>query len=76
MDEPAGYYIKWNKAEGKRQIPYDFTHMWNSKKQSKQNKNSERACQWLSEGKRFGEVDKNGEGVELCGDEWQIDFWR
>ena len=46
------------------------------KKQSKQNKNSERACQWLSEGKRFGEVDKKGEGVELCGDEWQIDFWR
>lgn len=43
--------------------------MWNSKKQSKQNKNSERAYQWLPEGKRFGGVDKKGEGVELCGDE-------
>ena len=25
------YYAKWNKSDGERQIPYDFTHMWNLK---------------------------------------------
>ena len=29
MDGPLGYYTKWNKLVGERQIPYDFTHMWN-----------------------------------------------
>ena len=37
MDGPWGYYPKWNKSEGERQILYDFTHMWNIKNQ-KQNK--------------------------------------
>ena len=23
------YYAKWNKSFLERQIPYDFTHMWN-----------------------------------------------
>ena len=23
------YYAKWDKPIRKRQIPYDFTHMWN-----------------------------------------------
>ena len=23
------YYAKWNKSVKERQIPYDFTHMWN-----------------------------------------------
>ena len=75
MDEPAGYYIKWNKAEGKRQIPYDFTHMRNSKKQNKRNKNSE-SISVVSKGEEVWGADKKVEGVELCGDEWQIDFWR
>lgn len=30
----------------------------------------------ISKGKRFGGADKKGDGVELCGDEWQTDFWR
>ena len=25
MDGPWGYYAKWNKLDGERQIPYDFT---------------------------------------------------
>ena len=29
MDRPGEHYAKWNKPVGERQIPYDFTHMWN-----------------------------------------------
>ena len=39
MDGTLGYYAKWDKSDGERQIPYGFTHMWNFKdKQPKQNK--------------------------------------
>ena len=24
-----GYYTKWTKSDGERQIPYDFTFIWN-----------------------------------------------
>ena len=29
MDETRGYYAKWNISGRERQIPYDFTYMWN-----------------------------------------------
>ena len=29
MDGPGEHYAKWNKPVKERQIPYDFTHMWN-----------------------------------------------
>ena len=29
MDGPREHYAKWNKSVRERQIPYDFTHMWN-----------------------------------------------
>ena len=29
MDGPGEYYAKWNKPGRERQLPYDFTHMWN-----------------------------------------------
>ena len=31
MDEPQGHYTQWNKSNRERQIPYDFTCMWNLK---------------------------------------------
>ena len=31
VDESRGYYVKWNKSDRERQIPYDFTYMWNLK---------------------------------------------
>ena len=31
MDEPRGYYDKWNKSDRERQISYDFIYMWNLK---------------------------------------------
>ena len=38
IDGPWGYYAKWNKSDGERQIPYDFIHMLNIKKKSKKSK--------------------------------------
>ena len=29
MDGPEEHYAKWNQPIRERQIPYDFTHMWN-----------------------------------------------
>ena len=29
MDRAKEYYAKWNKSVQERQMPYDFTHMWN-----------------------------------------------
>lgn len=44
IDGPRGYFAKWNKSDWKRQIPYDFTPMWNLKKQmNKQRKSRIRA---------------------------------
>ena len=31
MDWPGGFYVKWNKWDRERKIPYDFTHMVESK---------------------------------------------
>ena len=35
MDGPRGYYAKENKSERERQIPHDFTYMWNLKNNMK-----------------------------------------
>ena len=35
MDGHTVFYAKWNKADRERQIPYDFTCMWNLKSQAK-----------------------------------------
>ena len=32
MVGPLGSYAKRNRSNRERQIPYDFTHMWNIKK--------------------------------------------
>ena len=29
MDGPGEHYAKWNKPARERQIPYNFTHIWN-----------------------------------------------
>ena len=29
MDGPGEHYAKWNKPVRERQVPYDFTHIWN-----------------------------------------------
>ena len=35
MNDVTRYYAKQNKLERERHIPYDFTYMWNQKKQNK-----------------------------------------
>ena len=34
-DGLRGYYAKLNKADKERQMPYDFTYMWDLKKQNR-----------------------------------------
>ena len=31
MDEPRGFYSKWNKSDSERKMPYNFTYMCNLK---------------------------------------------
>ena len=40
MDKPRGYFAKQNKSGRGRQIPYDFTYMWNLKKRKNKNKHN------------------------------------
>ena len=35
MNGPRHYQTKWSKSEKERQIPYDFTYMWDLKKSYK-----------------------------------------
>ena len=35
MNGPGQYYAKWNKPVRERQVPYDFTYMWNLINQNK-----------------------------------------
>ena len=42
VDGARGYYAKWNKSIRERQIPYDFTHMWNLRMKKKWAKGKKR----------------------------------
>ena len=54
MDQPRGYYAKWNKSEREKQIPYDFTYMWKLKPKQMKSWNNEmqRTNSCLPEGKK------------------------
>ena len=61
MDGPRDYYTKWNKSEGEKQVVYDITYMWKSKKKKDTNEliyktesNSQtlKTTFWLPKGKR------------------------
>ena len=54
MDRPWVYYAKWNKSDGKRQMPYGFTHMRNIKNKITKPNIIEMSIdteKWLSRGK-------------------------
>ena len=34
VDGSWEYHAKWNKSDGKKQEPHDFTHMWNVKQKA------------------------------------------
>ena len=45
MDGPRVYYAKQNKSVKERQIPYDFTHMWNLKDKTNEQRGKKRERQ-------------------------------
>ena len=56
MDGYWNYYTKWNKPYRERQIPYDFTNMWNLKEKKTNEQNItiikiQRLDWWLPDGK-------------------------
>ena len=70
MDGARGYYAKGNKSVRERQIPYDFTYMWNLKnirneqtklKQTHRHREQTDGCQRAG---GFGDWVKKGEGSE------------
>ena len=63
MDEPRGYYTKWNKSERERQILDDLTYMWNQENKNKwtsitKQKHSHRYKVWLVVARREGVREK------------------
>lgn len=73
-DETGEYFVKWNKSDGERQIPYDFIQTWNIKlNQTKQNKNKLKIHRHLkrdSSGLGVGEMSKE----KMYGGGWKLDF--
>ena len=61
MDRPGGYYVKQNKLDRERQIPYDFTHML-EKLTDKDN------SLVVITGEGGWEMGTRGEGAHLYGD--------
>ena len=45
MDRTREYNTEWNKSVRGREIPYDFTHMWNLRQKKKQRRKEEREKQ-------------------------------
>ena len=41
MDGTKGCYAKWDKSVRERQIPYDFTRMWNLRNKTKSHRGRE-----------------------------------
>ena len=74
MDEgPGEFYAKWNKLIGERQVPYDFTYMWNlMNKINKMGTDStiQRSDWQLWEGLGVGELGGKGEGIKK--NSWKI----
>ena len=49
MNEPRVHYAQGNKSDRERQIPYDFTYMWNLKnkiKEQTKQKQTRRHKEW------------------------------
>ena len=52
-----GYCAKWNKSDRERQIPYDFTYMWNLRNKAnktRQDSKIQRTDWWFPVGRGIG----------------------
>ena len=66
QDGLGEHYAKWNKPVREKQISYDFTYMWNVKKNMWNKQNRKRLIDtdwWLPEGRGCG-TGWNGEGIK------------
>lgn len=79
MNKIGGYQAKWSESEEKRQIPDDFTQMWNTEKKYKDNslvetdaKNPSSSVHWSCKERRkkwpcdkeWTDIDTAGEGIK------------
>ena len=60
MDDPGGYYVKWDNLDRERQILYDLIYVWNLLKNKKVK---------LTEAKSRMEVSK---GWGQMGEKWEM----
>ena len=63
------YHVQLSKSDRERQIPYDFTYMWNLKKVNEYNKTEtdsqiQRTNQWLPEGRKVEGGAKQVKGIK------------
>ena len=64
MDGATMYYVKWSKSTRERQIPYDFTHIWNSRNKTDEHKGS------------VGKKEKREKPQESLNDKEQTMSWQ
>ena len=55
MDRARKYNARWNKPIRKKQIPYDFTHLWNLRNKTKWAKGKKREKQNEKQTLNYGE---------------------
>ena len=73
MDELWGYDAKWNKSDGERQMPYNFTHKWNVTNKSNQAKTSTYTENKILGTRGMGWAQgQMGEEGQLNGDKWKL----
>ena len=62
MNGPRGYYVKWNKLDRKRQVPYDFTYMWIVKYKTSEPTERKQTCRYREQ--TGGCQNRGGLGLE------------
>ena len=73
--------ITLSDVSGERQIPYDFTHMWNRiniNVMNKWDKNKHTDTEnrvVVTKGEARWRIDEMDKGVEPCGDGWKLNLW-
>ena len=67
MDGARLYYAKQNKSGREREIPYDFTHMWNLRHKTDEH------VKWGKRGKQIMSDLKIENKVRADGERWMAD---
>ena len=77
MDGPRGYNAKWNKSVRERQIPCDFTYMWNLRNKTKKERDKPKNRLLTVENKLMVVTGNVGEGMgEITEGDWvHLSWW-